>query len=84
MPAFGQRSNTQVKGLGVKSKSMAYGLGQKSFSIPHQVTNIIAQNKPGLQITGIGVNNLIPNKANSGDIQYMPMGMRNSLEKRKK
>ena len=81
MPALGQKHNFQPKGLGVKSKSMAYTLGNRAFN---QVSNMIAPNKPGLQITGIGVNNLIPNKSNSADIQYMPTGMRNNLEKRSK
>ena len=84
MTGLGQKLNAQAKGLGVKSKSLAFTLGSKSFVVPHQVSNVITPNKIGLQITGIGVNNLIPNKSNSGDIQYLPTGMRNSLEKRKK
>jgi hypothetical protein len=84
MPGLGQKLSSQSKGLGVKSKSMAYSLGNKSFVVPHQVSNIITPNKVGLQITGTGVSNLIPNNSNSADIQYMPTGMRNSLEKRSK
>jgi len=81
MPGLGQKLNSQSKGLGVKSKSMAYGLGNKSLN---QVSNVMTPNKVGLQMTGTGVSNLIPNKSNSADIQYMPTGMRNSLEKRSK
>lgn len=83
MVGLGQKLNSQIKGLGVKHKSLANTLGNKNAIIPHSISNIITPNKPVVQITGIGVSNLIPNHSNSASLQYLPTGMK-SLEKRKK
>lgn len=82
MKGLGQKFNSQARGLGVKHKSLAYTLGSKQI-IPHLVSNIISPNKP--IVTGLSVNQLIPNSSNASNIQYLPTGMKQSyLEKRKR
>ena len=80
MNALGHKQHSQIKGLGVKHKSFAQTLGSKGM--PPQISNIQTPNKPFIQITGLGQNNLIPNKSNSSSLQYLPTGMKSKLEKK--
>ena len=81
MPSLGIKHNGLMTTLGTKAKRLAYGLGTRLM--PPQISNIIAPVKTALEL-GSMISNLIPNKSNSADLQYMPTGVRNTLEKKGK
>jgi hypothetical protein len=81
MPSLGIKHNGLMTTLGTKAKRLAYGLGTRLM--PPQISNIIAPVKTALEL-GSMISNLIPNKSNSADLQYMPTGVQNTLEKKGK
>ena len=81
MPTLGTKHNGFLKTLGTKSKYSAYGLETRLMS--PQISNIITPIKTALKLGSV-ISNLIPNKSNSADLQYMPTEMRNTLEKKGK
>lgn len=86
MTGLGQKENTQAKGLGVKHKTYPYTLGNKQIITPRPVfvvDNIMFPNKPVLQITGLKKDNLIQSSPSIPHIQYLPTGLKNTLEKNK-
>ena len=80
--------------MGIKLAKTAYGLGQKlgmAYTLGNTLHNIAKKsgsNTKGSSVSpdkSVGTNNMIYNKSNISDIQYVPMGVRklsNELKKK--
>ena len=85
--ALGLKALHRVHTLGQKAH-LIHSMGKKLGRLGHSILNYHSP-KPIASVAGEGINNMIYNKSNLGDAQYIPLGLKrivptkkSSLEKR--